>query len=65
VRITVDTSSCIGSGQCALAVPEVFDQEESHGGVVLLDGVPPADLHGAVHEAADRCPVRAITVTDN
>jgi ferredoxin len=61
VRIQVDSDSCVGSGQCALALPEVFDQDDADGRVVLLDDRPPTELHGAVREAASRCPVRAIT----
>lgn len=62
MHVTVDPLSCVGSGQCALAVPEVFDQDEEDGIVRLLDETPPADLHGAVREAAHRCPVQAISV---
>ncbi|WFE65024.1 ferredoxin [Micromonospora sp. WMMD714] len=61
MRIQVDSDTCVGSGQCALALPEVFDQDDADGRVVLLDDRPPAGLHAAVREAASRCPVRAIT----
>ncbi|MCL7457408.1 ferredoxin [Micromonospora echinofusca] len=61
MRIQVDSDSCVGSGQCALALPEVFDQDDADGTVVLLDDRPPAELHDAVREAASRCPVQAIT----
>lgn len=60
MRIEISSECCVGSGQCALVVPEVFDQDDSTGVVVLLNDRPDAGLHDAVHEAASRCPVRAI-----
>lgn len=65
MRVTVDPRVCVGSGQCALAVPEVFDQDDVDGTVVLLGDRPPAELHGPVREAVDRCPVSAITATES
>ncbi len=62
MRIGVNDKACIGSGQCALALPEVFDQDGSDGTVVLLNDQPPTELHDDVYEVADRCPVRAIEV---
>lgn len=61
MRIEVNPDDCVGSGQCALTVPEVFDQDDHSGTVVLLDDRPPADLHDEVREATSRCPVQAIT----
>ncbi|MEY9877102.1 ferredoxin [Streptacidiphilus sp. MAP12-33] len=65
MRVSVDTESCIGAGQCAMVLPEVFDQDDTDGLVVLLDEAPPTELHGAVHEALSRCPVQAITATES
>ncbi|GAA4239900.1 ferredoxin [Actinomadura meridiana] len=64
MKVEVDPDSCIGSGQCALAVPEVFDQDETSGGVVLLDASPPAELHDAVWESIGRCPVQALSADE-
>jgi ferredoxin len=47
-----------------LLAPEVFDQREEDGIVVLLDETPAADLHAAVREAATVCPAAAITVEE-
>jgi ferredoxin len=64
IAVSVDTRTCIGSGQCALAVPEVFDQDDD-GLVVLHTGQPAAELSEAVHDAADRCPVQAISIGES
>ncbi|MFC3991695.1 ferredoxin [Actinoplanes siamensis] len=60
MRIEIDSERCIGSGQCAMTVPEVFDQDDLAGKVVLLDDRPDAAFDDPVHEAASRCPVGAI-----
>jgi ferredoxin len=59
-RLEVDRDRCIGSGMCAGMAPDHF---------TLVDGVsvpsagpvPPDD---AVIDAAESCPVEAITVRD-
>ncbi|MCX5257847.1 MULTISPECIES: ferredoxin [Streptomyces] len=63
MRIAVDQDKCVGSGQCVLAVEEVFDQREEDGIVVLLDAQPSDELVPDVQQAAFVCPGRAITVS--
>ncbi|MFE7275165.1 ferredoxin [Streptomyces sp. NPDC057623] len=62
VKITLEPERCVGAGHCVLSAPEVFDQDETDGIVVLLAPAPNAALADAVHEAADLCPARAILV---
>ncbi|MET9764937.1 ferredoxin [Streptomyces sp. NPDC006372] len=64
MKITVDEPKCCGAGQCVLVAPDVFDQRDEDGIVVLLDAEPPADLHLAVREAAQVCPAAAITIEE-
>lgn len=40
MKITVDEEKCCGAGQCVLIAPEVFDQRDEDGIVVLLDAEP-------------------------
>ena len=61
MKVTVDVDKCVGAGQCVLAAPEVFDQREDDGLVVLLRERAAPGLHEAVHEAAHACPALAIT----
>jgi ferredoxin len=63
VEIAVDTEKCCGAGQCVLVAPEVFDQRDEDGIVILLDSRPPAALHAAVQEAAQVCPAAAIELS--
>lgn len=62
-KVRVVERKCIGAGQCVLAAPAVFDQDED-GIVVLLDATPPEDQHEAVRKAARLCPAVAIFVDE-
>ncbi len=64
MKVTVDQDRCIGSGQCVTAVPDVFDQREEDGVVVLRTDSPAAQLAEDLNQAAAGCPAQAITVTD-
>lgn len=64
MRVSVDRERCCSSGQCVGAAPEVFDQSEDDGAVLLLEAEPPDHLHPAVRLAAGICPGRAITVQE-
>jgi ferredoxin len=64
MRVTVDESKCVASGQCVLAAADVFDQRDEDGVVVLLNPAPPADRADDVRRAAALCPARAITVEE-
>nr|AZO92759.1 hypothetical protein mr_0624 [Micromonospora okii] len=57
-----DPDACIGSGLCALRLPEVFDQSEEDGTVVLLRAEPGPDQQAGVVQAVDTCPARALWV---
>jgi ferredoxin len=64
VKITVDEGKCCGAGTCVLLAPDVFDQREEDGIVILLDERPDESLHAIVREAASVCPGVAITVSE-
>jgi ferredoxin len=64
MKVTVDQEKCCGAGTCVLLAPDVFDQRDEDGIVVLLDEAPPAELADVVREAAGVCPGVAITVNE-
>ena len=64
MKVIIDQSKCIAAGQCVLAAPDVFDQRDDDGHVVLLNPSPSAAQSADVKQAADACPALAITVED-
>jgi ferredoxin len=64
MRIVVDVERCRGAGQCALTAPEVFDQDEDAGTVIVLADEPPPELHHAVGVAAQLCPNSVIRLEE-
>ena len=62
MRAIVDRERCQGHAQCLVTAPDVFDLDDESRSVVLADPVPGESVD-AVHEAADRCPESAITMT--
>lgn len=65
MKISVDEEKCCGAGQCVMIAPEVFDQRDEDGIVVLLDVEPGPDQHEAVRESAGVCPAAAISVGED
>ena len=64
MKVHVDEHRCVGSGQCARAVPEVFDQRDEDGIVVLRGAKPEHRLAPAVRKAARHCPAQAIRIEE-
>jgi len=60
MRVEADRSKCMGAGMCALNAPEVFDQDEEEGLVVVLEPEPPAEHRYAVRDAVNLCPAGAL-----
>jgi ferredoxin len=65
MRVTADQKLCVAAGICAATAPEVFDQRDSDGKVLVLDEYPAPHLHKSAREAADYCPAFAITVSSD
>lgn len=63
MKVTVDEDKCCGAGTCVLLAPDVFDQRDEDGIVILLDERPREELHAIVREAASVCPGVAISVS--
>ncbi|HTJ70954.1 MAG TPA: ferredoxin [Actinospica sp.] len=61
MKLTVHLDRCIGSGQCSMIAPAVFDQDQDTGSVILLDAEPAETEWNAVAEAVRVCPRQAIS----
>jgi ferredoxin len=63
MKITIDHDLCQGHGQCVESAPEVFEVRDDGLAYQLREADTPA-LQEAVRDAAARCPVDAIVLTD-
>ena len=60
MKVVIDQDKCVGSGQCVLAAPTVFDQRDEDGIAVLLTETPAPDTEDDTRQAALTCPALAI-----
>ncbi|MEV4364285.1 ferredoxin [Nonomuraea sp. NPDC049625] len=65
MKVAVEADKCVAAGQCVLIAPEVFDQRDEDGIVVLLDETPAPEVHDAVRESAAVCPAAAIHLAES
>lgn len=61
MKAHVDKDTCIGCGVCPSVCPEVFQMDDDGKAVEIVESVPESTADTA-KEAADSCPVNAITV---
>jgi ferredoxin len=64
MKIIVDTGRCVGAGQCVLTEPELFDQSEDDGTVIVLNEVPEGELVEKAREAVHLCPSQALSLEE-
>jgi ferredoxin len=65
VRVAADRDMCIGSGNCVLTAPTVFDQDDDEGLVVLLGADVDVQDAGAVRDAVAHCPSGALRLAED
>jgi ferredoxin len=64
MTVRIDQTGCIGSGQCVLAAPDVFDQSDDDGLGVVMIAEPPAGLLPGVRDAVERCPAGVVSLEE-
>lgn len=64
MKVTVDQDKCASSGNCVMRAPEIFDQRDEDGVVVLLNEHPPAEQADNARSAAAGCPALAIHIEE-
>ncbi|GLY93603.1 (4Fe-4S)-binding protein [Actinoplanes sp. NBRC 103695] len=64
MRIKADTGVCVGSGQCVLTGPAVFDQDDD-GIVTLLVDHPEGEAADQARDAVSLCPSQALSIIED
>jgi ferredoxin len=64
MKVEIDKEKCCGAGQCALVAPDVFDQGDADGVVILLQDTPGPEHWDSVGEAVAVCPAAAIAIIE-
>ena len=64
MKVRVDPNLCAGFGICLGIAPEVFELHEDGYAIVLVSEVKPED-EDTMLRAADQCPSRAITISED
>lgn len=62
MKAVVEKDVCIGCGLCEATCPEVFEMVEDVA-IVKVGTVPP-EAESSCREAADSCPVNAISIEE-
>ena len=60
MKVVVDPDKCADHGQCVFAAPQVFQLSDA--GKLIFEPQPDPSLRLAVEDAADVCPLQAITI---
>lgn len=63
MKAQIDLDLCQGHGQCQESAPKVFEVRDDGFAYLLVDEIP-AEEDANVRDAALRCPVEAIRLTD-
>ena len=63
MKVRVDADTCIGCAACEGICPEVFEMTDEDKAIVKVVEVP-AEHDRACRDAAEQCPVEAISVEE-
>ncbi|MGL5615228.1 MAG: ferredoxin [Sarcina sp.] len=61
MKANVDKDTCIGCELCVSICPSVFSMDEDGKSVAITSDVP-SDAEADANDAAEQCPVAAITI---
>ncbi|GAA2601501.1 ferredoxin [Actinomadura fulvescens] len=62
MRIVIDRELCIGAGQCVLSAPELFEQSDDDGRVLLRESSAKPAAEDGARTAAHLCPSGALSL---
>lgn len=64
MKVVVDTDACEAHGDCTISAPDIFELGDDDDVVTVKLAEPPKELHENARDAAEACPVEAITIEE-
>jgi ferredoxin len=64
VKVVADLDLCVGSGMCTFTAPDVFDQDEADGRVIVRMAELAPDQLDLVRQAVESCPAAALSLLE-
>lgn len=64
MKITIYPDKCVGVGQCVVAAPSLFAQNDDDGQVIQLKQKPDAAEYQAARAAVRLCPASALAIEE-
>lgn len=64
MKVRHNKAKCALSGMCALTAPDVFEQDQEDGTIIVLQPEPPPAMQEAARDAAEICPTGAIDIEE-
>jgi ferredoxin len=66
MRVTINPTTCIASGNCSRTAPRVFANRDEDGGFVsVIDENPPEPERASAREAEALCPSATIQIEED
>ncbi|GAA3701019.1 ferredoxin [Nonomuraea antimicrobica] len=65
MEIEADYDRCIGAGMCVVSAPQVFDQDEDDGTVIVLNARPVGEDAVGARDAVMVCPASALAIRED
>lgn len=65
MKITVYPDKCVGVGQCVVAAPTLFSQNDDDGQVIQLKQQPDVAEYAAARAAVRLCPASALAIEED
>lgn len=65
MKITIYPDKCVGVGQCVVAAPTLFSQNDDDGQVIQLKQQPDVAEYPAARAAVRLCPASALAIEED
>jgi ferredoxin len=65
MKIKIDYDLCTNDGHCSELCPEIFQFDDDHDKIIVVDDEIPEELEDLARQAADECDTGAILIRED